>query len=390
MRRCVWILVALASAAHADDRDDARHEFAAGQAADKARDWQNAIEHYLRAYDLAPHPFALYNVAADYEQLGQLREAARYYAQYIANARDVNDRVRVERLVGDLRVRPAKLSVKSTPSGARVAIDGQPAGVTPFTGAIGGGRHRITVESDADRQDKQVTVEFAEPVDVELALRGANGTLVVAGAPAQAQVTIDGERAGGLPLAIAIPSGRHHIAVAADGYTPYEVDAQIEPNTPKRLDVSLDKAPDPTPIGGYMLAGVGGAGLNRADAIYGLEVGWRTGKHELSTVAGKLGDDDFLTINYRYAFVAGALTPFVGGGYLGTKSDHDTDTSSGAVVEAGLRYDVLHEKGSGLALRASTGVYVFSATDSTTMMKSTRVVVPISLTLELTFGLGHH
>src|SRR5262245_22322812 len=35
----------------ADDREDARRAFAAGQAADKRGAWQEAIEHYLRAND---------------------------------------------------------------------------------------------------------------------------------------------------------------------------------------------------------------------------------------------------------------------------------------------------------------------------------------------------
>src|SRR5438128_4562678 len=119
------VVLMIAGPVRADDREEARKAFTAGQASDKAEDWQGAIEHYMRAYDLMPHHFALYNIARDYERLGQLREAAAWYVRYVDAAPPSADRDKVQRLIGELKVRPAKLTVKSTPEGARVTVDGQ-------------------------------------------------------------------------------------------------------------------------------------------------------------------------------------------------------------------------------------------------------------------------
>jgi len=77
------ILAMLASPASADDAADqaeAGREFAAGQAADRRKDWPTAIQHYVRANDLLPHPNAMFNIASDYEKLGNLRQAAVWYS----------------------------------------------------------------------------------------------------------------------------------------------------------------------------------------------------------------------------------------------------------------------------------------------------------------------
>src|SRR5438132_13608619 len=113
-RVLVLALLVQATAARADERDDARREFAAGQAADAHRAWQQAIEHYLRANDLVPHPFALFNIATDYERLGKLREAATWFERYLAAAPDSPDREKVVATLRDIAARPAALVVRST------------------------------------------------------------------------------------------------------------------------------------------------------------------------------------------------------------------------------------------------------------------------------------
>src|SRR5207247_5519771 len=117
-------------------------------------------------YDLMPHHFALYNIARDYERLGQLREAAAWYVRYVDAAPPSADRDKVQRLIGELKVRPAKLTVKSTPEGARVTVDGQRVGVTPFVAPIRGGGHRVAVELDGERDERDVALESGEPETV--------------------------------------------------------------------------------------------------------------------------------------------------------------------------------------------------------------------------------
>ena len=165
----VWlVLVALGTAARADNatldvREEARREFADGQAADKRKDWAQAIEHYLRANDLVTHPFAMFNIATDYERLGRLREAATWYERYVEATPDEADKAKVQKLLAELVARPGTLTVRSVPDGAQVWVDGGYAGTTPYSGHIKGGAHKVSTRLAGRQPDERdVTVEYGD------------------------------------------------------------------------------------------------------------------------------------------------------------------------------------------------------------------------------------
>lgn len=384
MKLTALLLLLSVRIALADPHEDARNEFAAGQAADKQKDWQSAIEHYLRAYELAPHPFALFNIAADYEQLGQLREAARFYHRYLDETKDDNDRARVTKLVTDLETRPAKLTVESTPTGAKVMIDGKAAGVTPFTGVIPGGPHRIAVDTELDRQTKDIRVEYAEPVDIAFTLRGAGGTLVVTGTPAGANVDVDGSHAGVLPLAIAVPSGKHTVRTSSDGYEAKEQVAVVEPNQPTTLEVSLEKAvvPQDQATAQYMIGGIAGPAVTGLAPMYALELGVRTWKYEFLVQVGKVDDVTLVGLLYRYAFLTSRLSPYIGLGYAFIKSG---DNKTGFEAEAGLKLDVLRGPVT-VCLRAGVSYFLYQRDPGNGGQAETQSTVPVSFALEAAFG----
>lgn len=172
LMRCLVVATLVLSAApvRADDRDDARREFALGQAAEQRGDWPAAIEHYLRANDLVPHSFAVYNIALAYQRLGKLREAATWFDRYLAATTDPTERAKVERMLVELRGRPARVNVRSIPAAARVSIDGAPVGVTPYIGTLAAGAHRIAVEQAGVTEVREVRAEFGEPIELEVSV----------------------------------------------------------------------------------------------------------------------------------------------------------------------------------------------------------------------------
>jgi tetratricopeptide (TPR) repeat protein len=99
----VAVIAASATPAFADIRGLAREEFALGEAADEQRDWRTALEHYLRANDLVSHENAIFNIAREYERLGELRKAARWYERYLEAAPDPPDRERVVAILARLK-----------------------------------------------------------------------------------------------------------------------------------------------------------------------------------------------------------------------------------------------------------------------------------------------
>ncbi|MBA3541775.1 MAG: PEGA domain-containing protein [Deltaproteobacteria bacterium] len=348
------LLVLSAPGAHADEREDAKQSFAEGQAADKRGDWSAAIEHYLRAYDLVPHPFALYNIAADYEHLGKLREAARYYTLYLA-APESTDRPRVRKLLEELRVRPARLTVRSQPEGARLFIDGQVVGATPYIGKVKGGTHRVAADKDNHRDEKTINIEFGEPVEVQLIVGVNTGTLYVNAYPPGALVTIDGTVAGTSPVQVPLPVGTHRVQIAQEGFSPLDTTAvvttgminEIRPRLTTALgSLPVDSSTPPVIKVNYMVGVTAGLDLSDVGPAYAFEFGLRFTKLEMAFAVGKVRDLSSLELQVRYAITAGRLAPVVGAGY----SYLGSSAGAGYEALAGVRYELVSNARAGVGL----------------------------------------
>ena len=74
--------LALPRAALADPKDDARRYFLAGLEAAREQRYEDALEHFLAAQEIHPHPITLHNIARSYADLGRLEEALDYYRLY--------------------------------------------------------------------------------------------------------------------------------------------------------------------------------------------------------------------------------------------------------------------------------------------------------------------
>lgn len=419
--RCLSLLlvVALFATARADEREDretARREFTAGQAADKRRAYAEAIEHYKRANELVPHPFAMFNIAVDLERIGQLREAATWYEKFLDSSTTKDaDRDKVNRTLIDLRNRPGPVQVVSNPDGARVIINGIPTGTTPYKGELKGGMYLVVVQKGNERDSKEITVEYGEPVKVEFAFsnavektttttsqptqpaqpveirkpptpRGASGTLFVRGDPYGALVHVDNVPVGTLPMTVPLEVGTHVIKVTAQGYATYEQSVSITPSSRTPVDVRLARAlgtvedqPGPArPKVGYILGGGAGADAKGEGGIFLGELGIRGGKYDLSSRVGKVGDVTFVDILVRYALTSGRIAPYVGGSYMFVKDGF------GYSAFGGLRFDIVDGEKSGISLMAESGFRSFSQEISDPGQATETVtgsIVPIMATL---------
>lgn len=407
------ILVALCGPAFADEREDretARREFAAGQTADRQKKYQEAIEHYMRANDLVPHPFAMFNIAVDYERLGKLREAATWYERFLdSSTTKDSDRDKVNRTLIELRNRAAPVQVLSTPDGARVVINGIPTGTTPYRGELKGGIYLVAIQKGDERDSKEITVEYGEPVKVEFTLRnatstpvstnpaprppeiqrqppprGASGVLFVRGDPYGALVHVDNVPIGTLPMTVPLEVGMHSIRVTADGYSPYEQQVNITSGSKTPVDVRLSRAlgtltpTTPSIRIGYIAGGGGGADAKGAGALWLGEFGVRASKYDLSARLGQVDDVTFVDLIARWTLTSTRIAPFIGGGYSFVTNGY------GYVVMGGLRYDVTDGERAGISLMAESGYRYYSGTSSDTGTSGETVegsIVPIMASL---------
>ena len=378
------VIVALSHASHADDLATARAEFAAGQQADKDQDYEGAIVHYQTANSLKSHPFTLYNIAADYERLGQFREAARWFQEYLDNAPPSPERDKVARELPGLRARPSTVAIRSLPPGARVRIDNKNAGTTPMSIVLPGGTHHIVVDRDANHDEADKTLEYGEPADVLFTFQGTPGTLYIYGVPAGAQVAIDNLPSGVLPATVQVEAGPHTVRVTANGYAPYETGVSVAPNQTTQVEArmqseggSTDTQTVPNIKVSYAIGGLGGVALSNGNTGSGLaKIGARVLQWEGGFRFGYGSGSEFDLYANWYLFNA-VVTPFFSGaidiGGIGTGYEFD----------GGLRWDVARGEKLGFAIMASIGVRAYKSTASADSVDS--AVYPVTFAAEFNF-----
>lgn len=115
-----------------------------------------AIELFKAAAALTPNPLFSHNIAVAYEDLGDVRNALRYYREFLRSAEASVDRGPDEERVAKLEARLGELGVQqltimSRPSQAIAFVDDVPVGVTPWTGELVPGAHQVRVESAGHR-----------------------------------------------------------------------------------------------------------------------------------------------------------------------------------------------------------------------------------------------
>lgn len=379
--------VAAARIAHADDREDARTEFAAGQQSDKDQDYAGAIEHYMRANELKPHPFAVYNIAADYERLGQLREAARWYEQYLQAAPPGPERDKVSRELPGLRSKASSLSVRSIPAGARVRIDNKNAGSTPLNITLPGGNHHVAIDRDADHDERDVTLEYGEPNDVLFTLSGTPGTAYVFGTPAGAYIAIDNITVGSVPATVQLPAGPHTVRVTASGYSPYETGTVVESGQTAKVEVRLQRdlgAIDVQQAGPklpfqFSFGAVGGLAISSNDPIILGRIGAQFSQYEGALTLGYAGNTTEFGFLFRWYVLPTVVTPFLSIGYAWGGLGFGYD------FNGGLRWDVTRGDKVGFSLLADFGLRTYANSDAQGGTTANALVYPLELTAEFVF-----
>lgn len=179
------------SAATDSRRADAKTRYEQGAAAYAAGRYKDAVDLFLEADSLAPSAPLSFNIARAYEKLGDDSGALRWFRDYLRRAPDAANAKDVQAIVDKLETRLSQkgvqqLTVMSTPAGATVTIDGRPVGVTPWTGDLLPGRHRIELSArgyDDKAQEVDLAAHRAQDVNIALQAQAA-----AAGAPAAAAV----------------------------------------------------------------------------------------------------------------------------------------------------------------------------------------------------------
>lgn len=312
----------------ADDKAEAKAAFQRAEAAERRKDWRTAIDEYQHAYDRVPHPDVLFNIAVNLERLEEYRDAATFYRRYLDDKDDAADRARVEALVDKLRARPGLVTITSEPPGAEVSIDGKRAGVTPLEVRLSGRR-----AIDVGDTRRTITVEFGEPQTVAVRGGARAGTLIVNGNVAGAQVFVDDQLVGVIPLQVPIEAGSHRVLVSAEGWATYERPVEIHPEGSTQVTANLVRPlgyvePEPAKeaprgfvsfAGGYDVDGESGG-------LYAITFGGHKGPIDYSLGYGFGGSGAAFVLEVRVGWPKGTVRPYLRGstwlGSLTTVTGH--------------------------------------------------------------------
>jgi tetratricopeptide (TPR) repeat protein len=148
------------TAPSADVQDEARARLREGVKAYEAKRYKDAVDAFLAANRLVPNPGLSFNTAKAYEKLGDAAGALSFFRDYLRRAPEASDRAEVERKIKKLeqRLQAKKLmqvSILSNPEGGTVVLNGQPVGVTPWTGEIAPGEHSFKIKLEGYRDHEQ-------------------------------------------------------------------------------------------------------------------------------------------------------------------------------------------------------------------------------------------
>jgi hypothetical protein len=126
-----------------------------------------------KAYALIPHPGFLLNIAVAYDRWpGHCAQSLETFDRFFMECDRCKLLAGAKKQHAEVeRTCRVEVSIRSTPEGARVAVDGAFRGKTPFSTRLLPGRYAIVLDlSGHDRASATLEIERGEPRQVELTL----------------------------------------------------------------------------------------------------------------------------------------------------------------------------------------------------------------------------
>jgi hypothetical protein len=286
------LLVLLAQSAHAQDLQRASEHFERGLAFFGEGRFDAALAEFNQAYEIAPAPQTLYNIARVQAALGHAVEATAAYERYLREPDLPAPRRReAEAALAEQRARVGTMRLTSNVDGATVNVDGTDVGTTPMNSAVPltAGTHALELRATGYESIRiSISIAGREELSLELTMRTAldrRGMLRVISTIANVEITVDGQSAGRTPLASTIPlvAGAHTVRASRAGYRTQERQVAIEDGAEMELRFDLVRDANASEVGMLRLRLPEGPHLLRVDgeAIAGTEVTLPAGPHEV-------------------------------------------------------------------------------------------------------------
>jgi hypothetical protein len=157
------------------EQQEADRHFKRGVALFKEAKYAEALAEFERAYQIAPHPLVLYNIAGCHRELSHYADAVTYYGRLLADgsgkvpaARLADARAELDAILALI----ARVTVVITPAeGATLIVDGAPLDRPAMPLVLVAGEHRLVARAPGRRDaERSVRAVPGDVLTVELAL----------------------------------------------------------------------------------------------------------------------------------------------------------------------------------------------------------------------------
>jgi len=193
-----------------------------------------ALSEFKAAYALHPNSAALQNIALCQKKLFRYRAARTALESLLAqHANEISpaERKTIDAAIRDLSTHIGTLTLRVTPSAARVSLDGSrlPAHEWSKPIELDVGEHQLHVEADGYEPSKRfVTVAGGPNPPLSISLTPTHGFVTVLAPTPEAAIAIDGHAVALESYRGMLVPGRHVIQVYRSGYEPYEAIIELE------------------------------------------------------------------------------------------------------------------------------------------------------------------
>jgi len=134
-----------------------------------------ALAEFTRAYEIAPHPLVLYNIAGCHRELSHYGEAVSFYERFLAEGKGQVPAARLTAAQTELDgilARIARVTVTVNPDGASISVDGNPVGtLVKMPLILPPGEHRLEASAPGRKTaERTIKVASSDELTVELSL----------------------------------------------------------------------------------------------------------------------------------------------------------------------------------------------------------------------------
>ena len=159
------------------EQKEADRHFKSGVALFGEQKFAEALAEFERAYEIAPNPIVLYNIASCHRELSHYAEAVKFYNRFLAETEGKDGTAaRLSAAKSELDgilSRIARVSV-TVPDGASLTLDGNALGTMPgleMPLIVAPGEHKLVAKLEGKRDgEKVVRVASGDDVKIEIAL----------------------------------------------------------------------------------------------------------------------------------------------------------------------------------------------------------------------------